>query len=124
MRAAAFTLAAMIGTPWLAFSQMVTEMHVTACVTQPGQAFTLTLYQSCPPPGEAPPPHHCDGGTTAYLKSDDARAALPGPVVLRPNAFVTTGSITLHTRGRRIITVYAQDDDSMMGQIACTVGGR
>ena len=113
--------ALILAMPAIASAQMVTQMHVTACKGKPGQAFTLTLYQSCPPPGEAPPPRHCDGGTTVYFKSDDPRATLPPPIVLAPNGFVISGPIQFAKGGTRTISVFAQDDDSLIGQIRCEI---
>ena len=78
--------------------------------------FMVEVTLDCPPPGEAPPPRHCNGGTIAFFDVSDPTATMPPPadgLVLVPNLTLIYGPFVFHKPGRQEITVVTLDDDSL-----------
>ena len=89
--------------------------------------FMVEVTLDCPPPGEAPPPRNCNGGTVAFFDVSDSTAVVPQPVdgvVLIPNLTIVYGPFTFHRPGRQDIVVTTIDDfgeAEWLGQVSFVV---
>ena len=74
--------------------------------------FTIEVTLDCPPPGEAPPPQRCDGGTLAYFgASDNTAVTPPDALVLFPNATMSSGPFVFHRPGPQFVELLTEDGE-------------
>ena len=89
------------------FADVQVPAHVYIAVP-----FTIEVTLDCPPPGEAPPPQRCDGGTLAYFGASDHTAVTPrDALVLFPTATTLSGRFIFHRPGPQFIELLTEDGD-------------